>query len=152
MTMKSNIYWGAFVVCMIPFHAMALDLDQLEATVSSQLCQGKNCRSDCDNALHKRIGQDLPSDADACHAGEQYRLLAQGLYRTTKGETKSLKQEFIPVARQERIDLPDIQTQPVTEKTSPYAIDLSTDIKSKGAAESRPSESILHDVSSGRSQ
>jgi len=131
---------------------MAVDLDQLEDIVSSQRCPDGNCKPKCDDALAQRVGKDLPSDADACHPGEQYRLLAKGLYRTTKGEIKSLKQEFVPVARQERIDLPDIQTQPVTEKTSPYVIDLNTGIRSKGVAESRSSESILHETSSGRSQ
>ncbi|MDQ6962824.1 MAG: hypothetical protein Q9M28_09935 [Mariprofundaceae bacterium] len=145
---RINTLYGMTLMILLPINAMALDLDKLETTVSSQLCQNGDCKSNCDDALVKRIGQDLPSDADSCHAKEQYRLLAKGLYRTTKGETKSLKQEFTPVVSQDKMNLPDIQAQPVTDKPSPYIIDLQEKAQSKSTSkekeiEVKPVETVL---------
>jgi len=117
--------WGVMLILLlIPLHAKAVDLDQLESTVSTQLCKGGSCRQECDEALTRRVGHDLPADADTCHAKEQYRLLAKGLYRTEAGKILSLNHEFKPVFTQQHIDVPDIQQQKVKDKASPYVIDL----------------------------
>lgn len=109
---------------------MAVDLDALDAAVSSQLCKGGDCKLDCDDALARRIGHDLPADADSCHAKEQYRLLEKGLYRTSAGKVLSLRNEFKPVATSQKIDVPKIHPQQVVDKNSPYVIDLQSNIHS----------------------
>ncbi len=121
---KVNISLGIIFIWALPFHGMALNLEQLESIVSSQLCQGEKCKIDCDNRLLQRIGHDLPADADSCHAKEQYQLLEAGLYRTTYGEVKSLKRKFALLSKQKKVNLPDIHAQQVTNKISPYIIDL----------------------------
>ena len=152
MIKKINFLLGILFLWSIPSYAAAIDLDSLESTVSSQLCSGDNCQSDCDDKLAQRVGHDLPADADSCHATEQYRLLKQGLYRTVGGKVQSLQGKFKALAIQKEIDVPRIQQQRVDNKTSPYVIDLNADIESEKVAKSKLSKSNLHDVSSGRSQ
>jgi len=120
------LFSGSLLLLLMPCqHALAVDLDALEATVSAQVGKGE----DCDDALAQRIGHDLPTDADSCHASEQYRLIKQGLYRTATGKIQSLNHKFKSLASQQSIDVPDIHQKQVKDKVSPYVIDLQGNLK-----------------------
>jgi len=110
----------------VPNLAFGLDLDALEEAVFTETCKGSNCSKDCDDKLKRRIGRDLPKDADVCHASEQYRLLEKNLYRTASGEIKVLKKAAVASKQAESIKLQKLQQQDVSDKTSPYMIDLET--------------------------
>ena len=87
---KHIIFFTAYWV--IALKCWAIDFDALEKIVIQELCRVEDCviEADCDDDLKKRIGKDLPDDANSCNAKQQYQLLSKRLYLTLDGEIKNL--------------------------------------------------------------
>jgi len=122
--MNINQIFLAPLLIMAPLCAKALDLDLLEEAVLTEQYSREGRSFECDDSLALRIGTDLPSDADSCHSTEQYELLKQGLYRTTKGSVKSLDRKKNQLESQEEIIIPNLKVQQARDGSSSYVIDL----------------------------
>ena len=125
MTKAKHIIF--FTACwVIALKCWAIDFDALEKIVIQELCRVEDCviEADCDDDLKKRIGKDLPDDANSCNAKQQYQLLSKGLYLTLDGEIKNLPSKYSVTeyegVKQEEID-PDDKVEVLT---GPYIIDI----------------------------
>ena len=125
--MAKTKYIIFFAACwVVALKCWAIDFDALEEIVIQELCRVEDCvmETDCDDDLKKRIGKDLPDDANSCNAKQQYHLLSRGLYLTLDGEIKNLPSKYSVIeyegVKQEEIDPDDI----VEVLTGPYIIDI----------------------------
>ena len=119
---------GIFLVTCwaVAIKGWAIDFDALEKIVVRELCQVEDCNmeTDCDDDLKKRIGNDLPDDANSCHAEQQYQLLSKGLYLTLDGEIKNLPSKS-SVTDYEGVKQKEIDPNDKVEVlTGPYIIDI----------------------------
>lgn len=125
--MTKSKYIIFFITCWAAaLKVWAIDFDALEKIVIQELCRVEDCNleADCDDDLKRRIGNDLPEDANSCNAEQQYQLLARGLYLTLDGEIKNLPSEY-SVTDYEGVKQQDIDPDDKVEVlTGPYIIDI----------------------------